>query len=118
VQHPPEILVARRPHVLQRLIETRDRPLVRLLVLPVAAVHPDDGGLVSMLAGIGWRPSERLGPVRGEALGVPRVETVAERMADHLVLQRPGVPRAGQFQQPVEAPCGFVNGLHGPPKSI
>jgi len=38
------------------------------------------------LVGVGRWPTECLRPVRGKALGVLRVVTVAERMANHFVL--------------------------------
>src|SRR6516225_2891110 len=86
VQHASESLVVREPDIFQRLIETRDRTLVHLLVQPVAAVHPDDRGLITISVGVGRWPTECLPPVRGKALGVLRVVAVAERMANHLVL--------------------------------
>src|SRR5688572_7336356 len=96
VQHASEALVAREPGIFQGLIETRDRPLVHLLVRSVATVRPDDRGLVTILVGVGAGPTECLRPVRGKALGVLRMVSVAERMAHHVVLEHPGVPRAGQ----------------------
>src|SRR5262245_4653624 len=86
VQHAPEPLVAREPYIFKRLIETRDRPLVHLLVRPVAAVNPDDRGLIAIQVGVGRWPTERLRPVCGKALGLLRVVTVAERMANYFVL--------------------------------
>jgi hypothetical protein len=85
VQHASEALVVREPDIFQRLIETRDRPLVHLMVRPVAAVNPDDRGLITILVGVGRWPTECLCPVRGKALGVLGVVTVAERMANYFV---------------------------------
>src|SRR4030095_2784343 len=79
----------------QRLIETSDRPLVHLPMWPIAAVDPHDRGLITVAIGVRRWPTECLRPVRGKALGVLRVESVAERMAHHFVLQHPRVPRAG-----------------------
>jgi hypothetical protein len=86
VQRASEALVACEPDILQRLIETRNRPLIHLLVRPVAAVNPDDRSLITILVGVGRWPTECLCPVRGKALGVLRVVTVAKRMANHFVL--------------------------------
>jgi len=85
VQHTPEPLVAGEADIFQRLIETSDRPLVHLLVQPVAAVNPHDRGLITVLVRIRRWSTECLGPVRGKALGVLRVVSVAERMANHFV---------------------------------
>jgi hypothetical protein len=86
VQHASETLFACEPDIFQRLIETRDRPLVHLLVRTVAAVNPDDRGLVTIPIGVGRWPTECLRPVCGKALGVLRVVTMAERMTNHFVL--------------------------------
>ena len=86
VQHAPQALVAREADIFQRLIETSNCPLVHLLVRPVAAVNPHDRGIITVLVGVGRWPTERLRPVRGKALCVLRVITVAERMANHFVL--------------------------------
>src|SRR5580692_2369354 len=86
VQHAPKPLVAGEADIFQSLIETSDRPLVHLLVQPVAAVSPHDRGLVTVLVRVRRWPAECLGPVRGKALGVLRVVSVAERMANHFVL--------------------------------
>lgn len=40
------------------------------------------------------------------------METVAERVADHLVRHHPGVPGGGQAEQALVATCGLVDGLH------
>jgi hypothetical protein len=86
VQHASEALVAREPDIFQRLIETRDRPLVHLPVRPVAAVNPDDRGLIAIPVGVGRWPTECFRPVCGKALGVLRVVSVAECMANYFVL--------------------------------
>ena len=65
------------------------------------------------MVGVSRWPAESLHPVRGKSLGVLRVVSVAERMANHFVLQHPSVPRVSQLQQPVETACGFINRLHG-----
>ena len=83
VQHLPERLVGGQPDVLQRLVEAGDRSPVHLVVRAVAAVHPHDRRLVAIAVGVAGGPTERLGPVRSEPLGVLRVKSVAERVADH-----------------------------------
>src|SRR5262249_29612795 len=83
VQHASEPFVAREPDIFQGLIETRDRSLVHLLVRSVTAVNPNDRGLITELVGVDLWPTECFGPVRGKALGVLWVVTVAERMANH-----------------------------------
>jgi hypothetical protein len=52
--------------------------------------------------------------VGGEALAVLGVETVAERVADHLVCHHPGVPHTGQADEALVATRGLVHGLHVP----
>ena len=47
VQHLSEPLVGGEVDIFQRLIETSDRPLVHLLVRPVAAVNPHDRGFIA-----------------------------------------------------------------------
>ena len=106
--------VGRGHHVLQGLVETGDRPLVHLLVRAVAAVDLHDKRLGSVRIGVRGRATEGLGPVRGESLLVLRMEAVAERVADHLVGHRPGVPRLGQAKQTIIAPGGLIYALHVP----
>ena len=86
VQHTPKPLVAGEADILQRLIETSDRPLVHLLVQPVTAVNAHDRGLITVPVRVHRWPAECLGPVRGKAFGVLRVVSVAECMANHFVL--------------------------------
>jgi hypothetical protein len=86
VKHAPELLVAGEADIFERQIETVYRPLVHLLVRPVAAVNPHDRGLITVPARVRCWPTESLPPVRGKALSVLRVVSVAERMANHFVL--------------------------------
>ena len=51
-------------------------------------------------------------PVRGEPLGVVRMEPVAEGMAHDLVIHDPAVPRLGQAAQAIVADGGLVKGRH------
>jgi len=112
MQHASEVLVTRKPDIFQRPIETRDRPLVHLLMWPVAAVNPDDRGLITIPVRVVRWPTECLRPVSGKALGMLGMITMAERMANHFVLQDPSVPRVGQLQQPVATTYGFKDRLH------
>src|SRR5262245_57418064 len=86
MQHASQPLVAGKTDIFQRQVETSDRPLVHLLVRPVAAVNPHDKGLTTVTVGVRRWSTKCLRPIRGKALGVLRVESVAERMANHFVL--------------------------------
>ena len=79
---------------------------------PVAAVHLDDGGLVTIGVGIRAGATECLGPVSSESLDMLGVEAVAERMADHVVGHHPTMPGAGKTLQSVVATRRFENSLH------
>jgi hypothetical protein len=81
-------------------------------VVPLAAVHLDDGGLVTIGIGIRGRTSECLGPVSSESLDVLGVETVAERMADHVVGYHPTMPGVGTTSQAVVATRCLEDSLH------
>src|ERR1041385_7663159 len=93
-------------------METSARPPVHLFVRTVTAVNPYDGGLITVLVGVRRWPAECLRPVRGKALGMLGVISVAEPMATPLFLEDPPVPRAGQPQQAVATTGSFVNRLH------
>ena len=69
--------------VSQSLVEASDGSAIHLVVQPVAAVDPDDGGLVAIGLGIHAGSTECLRPIRGETLDMLGMETVAERMADY-----------------------------------
>ena len=64
MQRLPEAVVRRETGVLQGPIEASDRPLIHLLVLPVATVQSHDRCLVAEIARVGRWSAERLGPVR------------------------------------------------------
>ena len=81
-------------------------------MLSVAAVQPDDGGLVTIGGGIRAGPTERLCPIRGEPLDMPGMETVAERMADYFVGHHPTMPRLGEPAQALVATHRFEDSLH------
>jgi hypothetical protein len=68
--------------ICKSLVKAGNRTAIHFVVLPLAAVHLDDGGLVTIGAGICAGSTECLGPVSGESLGMLRVEAVAERMPD------------------------------------
>ena len=70
-------------------------------MLPVAAVHLDDGSLVTIGVGIRTEATECLSPVSRESLDLLGVEAVAERMADHIVGHHPTMPAAGKTAQAV-----------------
>ena len=79
---------------------------------PVAAVNPHDGRLTTVIVGVRCWPTERFRPVRRKPLGVLRMVSVAECMANHFVLQYPCVPRVGQFQHSIDASHGFIDRLY------
>jgi len=109
----PEGPVLGQSDVDQGLVEAGNRAEVHLLVWSVAAVHPHDRGFVAQGVGVGGGPAESLGPVGGESLAVLWVETMAERVANDLVGHDPVVPRAGQANETLLAPCRLVDRLHG-----
>src|ERR1700674_5388749 len=94
------------------MVEASNRTAIHFVVLPVAAVHLDDGGLVTIGLGIFAGTTECLGPVSGESLDMLGVEAVAERMADHVVSHHPTMPGAGKTAQAVVATRRLENSLH------
>ena len=68
---------------------------------PRVAAH--DGGLVAVGVGIHAGSTECLRPIRGEALDMLGMETVAERMADYFVGHNPTMPGSGKAAQAVDA---------------
>ena len=81
-------------------------------MLPVTAVHFDDGGLVTMRVGIRTRSTECLGPVSGETLDMLRVETVAKRMPDDFVGHHSTMPSVGKAAQAVHSTRCLEDGMH------
>jgi len=114
MKHTPEPIIAGQTGSYQRLIETGDGAPVHLLVWTVAAVHPHDCGLVAEGARVTRGTAQRLGPIRSQPLDVIGMKTMAERVADHLVVHHPGMPRAGQAKQRLGATSGLEHGLHDP----
>jgi hypothetical protein len=100
VQYRPERL-GHDPHILQRLVEARDREAIHVHVRRVAALHPDDGGFVPIGLRVRRRTPEGLGPVAGESLGVLRMNAMAERMTDDRIAHDASVPGRREATQPV-----------------
>ena len=48
MQHLSELVVVRKPQIVQRLIKTLDSSTVHLVVRTVATVYPYHGGLVAV----------------------------------------------------------------------
>src|SRR3974377_2106765 len=103
VQHLSQRRVVGQSDVSQSLVEASDGAPIHLVVHPVTAVDPDDGGLVPIGLGIHAGSTECLGPIRGETLDMLGMETVAERMADYFVGHHPTMPGSGQAAQAVAA---------------
>ena len=114
VEDPSQRFVAIEVRVDQGLIEASDRPAVHVIVRPVAAVNPHHGCLVPVGLRISGGTPERLRPIGGQPLGVVGLVSVAERVADHVVGQDPGVPGGGQAKQAVGTAGGVVDRLHRP----
>ena len=68
VKHLSELPVLDQSDVRQVPVEAGDCAAVHLIVLPTAAVHPHDRGLVAKGVGVRGRPAECLGPIRGQSL--------------------------------------------------
>src|SRR5215472_16584592 len=96
VEHPSQSSVIGESGVNQSLVEASDRTAIHFVVLPVAAVHLDDSGFVTLGIGVCTGATECLRPVCSEALDMLRMETVAEGMTDHLVGHYPMVPSFGK----------------------
>ena len=112
MEHSPQITVLRESNIPKRLIEADNRAAIHFAVLPVAAMHLDDAGLVTIRLGIRVRPTQRLTPIRSESLGMLRMEAVAERMPDHLVGHYPAMPCARKTAQPVASADCLEDSLH------
>src|SRR6266566_1655513 len=94
------------------MVEAGNRAAIPFVVLSVAAVHLDDGGLVTIGVGIHAGATECLGPVSGESLDMLGVEAVAERMADHVIGHHPTMPGVGKTAQAVLATRRLKDCLH------
>src|SRR5579862_8241513 len=85
VEHLSQRSVIGYPGVNKSLVEALNRTAIHFVVLPVAAVHLDDSGFVTVGIGVCGGATECLRPVCSEALDMQRVEAVAEGVADHVV---------------------------------
>ena len=112
MEHLSQSSVVGQSGINKSLVEAGNRTTIHFVVYPVAAVHPYDGGLVTI--GIGVRPgaTKCLRPVCGEALDVLRVEAVAERMADHFVGHYPAMPGLGEAAQTADAARRIEDSAH------
>ncbi len=61
-------------HLGQSQVEAGDCTAIHFIVLPVPAMHLDDGGFVTIGIGIRTRATECLGPISGESLDMLGVE--------------------------------------------
>ena len=112
VQHLSQRTIVGKSDIDQGLIETGNGTAIHFFVLAVTAVHLDDGGLVTIRAGIRAGATECLGPVSGEPLDMLGMEAVAERMADHVIGHHPAMPRVGKTAQAVFATRCLKDCLH------
>src|SRR5689334_17119028 len=96
VQYVSQRPVVAESDIYKSLVEAGNRTAIHFVVLPVAAVHLDHRGLITIGVGIRGGAAECLGPVSRESLDMPGVEAVAECMADHVVGQHPTVPCVGK----------------------
>jgi hypothetical protein len=98
--------------ICKSLVEAGNRTAIHFVVLPVAAVHLDYGGLVTIRARVHAGSAECFGPVSSESLDMLRVETVAEGMPDHVVCYHPTMPGVGKTAQTVHSPHSLEYRLH------
>jgi hypothetical protein len=63
VQHFSQSTVVSQSDIAESLVEAGNRTAIHFIVLPVPAVHPDDGRLVTTGNRIRGRATEGLGPV-------------------------------------------------------
>ena len=96
----------------QRLVEANGCAPIHFVVLPVSAVYPDDAGLVTVGVGIRARSTEGFGPISGEPLDMPGMETVAERMADYFIGHYPAMPGLGKTLQALGATRRLEDSTH------
>lgn len=95
MEYLPQRRVVCQSDIGKSLVEAKNCTAIHFLVLPIAAMHPDDTGLVAIQLGVRARTAERLSPVSGKSLHVLRMEAVAERMADDLIGHHSIVPGLG-----------------------
>lgn len=114
VEYLPQRRVACQSDIGKRLVEAKNCTAIHFFVLAIAAVHPDDAGLVAIQLGVRARTAERLSPVSGKSLHVLRMEAVAECMADDLIGHHSIVPRFGQAMQAFMTTRRFESSAHVP----
>jgi len=112
VQHLSQCSVVGHSDICKSLVKACNRTAIHFAVLSIAAVHLDDGGLVTIGVGVYAGTTEGLGPVSGESLDMLGVEAVAERMTDHVVGQHPTMPGVGKAAQAVMATRRVENSFH------
>ena len=112
VQHLSQRGVVGQFDVSQSLVEASDGAPIHLVVHPVTAVDPNDGGLVAIGLGIQAGSTECLGPISGEALDMLGMETVAERMANYFVGHYPTMPGSGKTAHSVDAARCLEDSTH------
>jgi hypothetical protein len=103
VEYLSERRVAGQSDIDKSLIEASNRATIHFFVLSVSAVHLDDGGLITVGAGIGAGTPECLCPVSGESLDMLRVKAVTKRVADYFIGHCPLMPGPGQDAQTVRS---------------
>ena len=118
MQHLSQRTVMGKSDIGQSMVEASNRAAIHFVVLSVAAVHLDHGGLVTIRVGIRGGAAECLGPVSGESLDMLGVEAVAEGMADHVVGHHPTMPGVGKAAQAVVSTGRFEDSSHAPMMTI
>jgi len=91
---------------------------IHINVLPVPAVHFDDGGFVTIGIGIRSRATECLGPISGESLDMLGVEAMAKRMGHDVVGHHPIMPGVSKTAQAFVATHCLEDSLHVPMMTI
>src|ERR1039457_68782 len=110
--HLSQNIVVGQSDIGQSLVEAGNRTAIHFIVLPVPAVHLDDGGLVTIGIGIRGRATECLGPVSGESLDMLGVEAVAGRVGPHAVGHHPTRRGVGKTAQAVVATRRLEDSSH------
>src|SRR5262249_46612261 len=82
------------------------------IVFTISAMHPDDGGLVTVRLGICRRSTECLGPIGGESFDMVGAEAMAERMSHYLVSHHTSMPGRSKAAQAVVSTHCFEDGFH------
>jgi hypothetical protein len=57
----PKTVVAGQSEIDESLVEASNRATIHLLMLPVATMHLNNGGLVTIAVRVDARPTQRLG---------------------------------------------------------